>query len=242
MLCSFVVCCSLKEKSIDYHHFNTLTFNFTDPEFADPSEMLKFVYNSCTESGRIDDGLDLVRGQKRHLAFDYKFATQEGAVIFNIHALDLKDEIQLLLFDLRKENMPIWKQMHCLEIVAAIMAETLMEMSVNILMSPEEIHWPMGCVTRPGSQTQAKKGKKTTKKQGGIFGSIVYEYAPEKGVDYSNKGESVASNAKSIRRTKEKSKATAKMAADDANECQAIVVHEGLPVQERKCTGIIYII
>ena len=50
--------------------------------------MQKFVYNSCTASGRIRDGLDLVRSQKRHLAFDYKFAIQEGAVIFNIHALD----------------------------------------------------------------------------------------------------------------------------------------------------------
>ena len=242
MLCCFVLCCSLKEKSSDYPDIKTLTFNFTDPEFADPTEMLKFVYNSCTASGRIGDGLDLVHGQKRHLAFDYKFATQEGAVIFNIHALDPKDEIQLLLFDLRKENMPIWKQMCCLEIVAAIMAETLMEMSVNIMMSPEEIHWPMGCVTRPGSQTQAKKGKKTTKKQGGIFGSIVYKYALEKGVEYTKQGESVASKAKTIKKTKEKAKSTAQMAADDDNECQVIAVHEGLPVQERKCMGIIHII
>ena len=138
------------------------------------------------------NGLDLVHGQKCHLAFDYKFATQEGAVIFNIHALDIKDEIQLLLFKLRKENMAIWKQMRCLEIVAVIMAETLMEMSVNIMTSPEEIHWPMGCVMRLGSQAKAKKGKKTTKKQRNIFGSIVYEYAPEKDVDYTKQGDSAA--------------------------------------------------
>ena len=142
---------------------------YTDPEFADPTEMMKYVYNSCTASGRIGDGLDLVRSQKRHLAFDYKFATQEDAVLFNIHAFDLKDKLQLLLFDLIKEKMPIWKQMRALEIVAAIVAETLMEMSVTILTTPEEIHWPMGCITRPGTQTTNKKGKKTTKKQGGIL-------------------------------------------------------------------------
>ena len=210
---------------------------FTDPEFADPTEMLKFVYNSCTASGRIGDGLDLVCSQKQHLAFNYKFVTQEGTVIFNIHALDLKDEIQLLLFNLKKENMAIWKQMHCLEIVAAIMAETLMEMSVDIMTSPEEIHWPMGCVMRPGSQTKSKKGKKTTKKQGGIFGSIVYEYAPEKGVDY-KKEESLASKAKPIKKTKNKAKATATVADDASSECQLIGVHEGLPVQERKCKAI----
>ena len=194
--------------------------------------MLKFIYNSCTASGRIGDGLDLVHSQKRHLAFNYKFATHEGAVIFNIHTLDLKDEIQLLLFDLRKENMPIWKQMRCLEIVAAIMAETLMEMSVNIMTSPEEIHWPMGCVMRPGTQTKAKKGKKTSKKQGSIFGSIVYEYAPEKGVDYTKKSESSAVKAKPMKKTWD----TAQM-NDDESDCQVISMHEGLPVQERKCTG-----
>ena len=136
---------------------------YTDPEFADPTEMIKYVYNSCTASGRIGDGLDLVRSQKRHLAFYYKFATQEGAVLFNIHAFDLKDELQLLLFDLIKEKMPIWKQMRALEIVAAVVAETLMEMSVTILTTPEEIHWPMGCVTRPGAQKTNKKGKKLRK-------------------------------------------------------------------------------
>ena len=152
---------------------------YTDREFADLMEMMKYVYNSCTASGRIGDGLDLVRSQKRHLAFDYKFATQEGAVLFNIHAFDLKDELQLLLLDLIKEKMPIWKQMRALEIIATIVAETLMEMSVTILTTPVEIHWPMGCITWPGAQTTNKKGKKTMKKQGGIFGNIVYKYAPK---------------------------------------------------------------
>ena len=227
----FFLCCSLKENCIHYHDIHTLNLNFTDHEFADPTEMLKFIYNSCTASGRIGDGLDLVHGQKCHLAFDYKFATQEGAVIFNIHALDNKDEIQLLLFELRKENMAIWKQMRCLEIVAAIMAEMLMEMSVNIMTSPEEIHWPMGCIMRLGSQAKAKKGKKTTT----VFGSIVYEYAPEKDVDYTKQGDSAAVTAKPIKRGKDKTKATSDMAKDDETDCQVVATHEGLMVQEQKC-------
>ena len=226
------LCCSLKENSIHYHDIHTLTLNFTDPEFTDPTEMLKFVYNSCTASRRIGDGLDLVCGQKCHLAFDYKFATQEGAVIFNIHTLDPKDEIQLLLFELRKENMAIWKQICCLEIVAVIMAEMLMEMSVYIMTSPEEIHWQMGCVMRLGSQAKAKKGKKTTKKQGGIFGSKVYEYALEKGVDYTKQGDSAALKVKPIKKGKDKTKATSEIAKDDESDCQVVATHEGLLVQE----------
>ena len=62
-----------------------------------------------------------------------------GAVLFNLHALDIKDQIQLLLFELVQEKMVLWKQMRCLEVTAAIVAETLMEMGVQIMTSPEEI-------------------------------------------------------------------------------------------------------
>ena len=40
--------------------------------------MLKFAFNSISASGRLDDGLNLVRSQKRMVAFDYQFASQEG--------------------------------------------------------------------------------------------------------------------------------------------------------------------
>ena len=206
-----------------------------DPEFADPQEMIKYVYNSCSASGRIGDGLDLVRSQKGQLAFDYKFATQEGAVLFNIHALDLQDEIQLLLYDLAKEKMPIWKQMRCLEILATILAETLMEMSVKFLTTPEEIHWPMGCITCPGAQAPVKKGKRAVKKQGGVFGQIVHEYVPKGPVSEenpSNASQAVASKLKNTRNSKTKEKEKAPV--EDADG-QMPVAHEGLPVQERKC-------
>ena len=209
----------------------------TDPEFADPQEMIKYVYNSCSASGRIEDGLDLVRSQKKHLAFDYKFATQEGAVLFNIHALDLQDEIQLLLYDLAKEKMPIWKQMCCLEILAAIVAETLMEMSVNFLTTPEEIHWPMGCITRPGAHAAIKKGKRSTKKQGGVFGQIVHDYAPKGPVSDANPSkvsQAVASKPKNTQSSKAKEQEKAAEPAEDTDGVMN-TIHEGLPVQERKC-------
>ena len=207
--------------------------------------MLKYVYNSCTASGRINDGLDLVRSQKRVIAFDYQFATQEGAILFNIHALDLKDELQLLLFELVKEKMLIWKQMRCLEIVAAIVAETLMEMSVNILTNPEEIHWPMGVVTKPGTHSHKKKGKKTNKKQGGVFGQLVSDLAPKVPVDTNEQNVETISASKG-QKTRSNSKSTAekrkKLPVDNAVEntpdetaSQATIRHEGLPVQDRKC-------
>ena len=88
-----------------------------------------------------------------------------SAVLFNLHALDLKDQIQGLLFDLVKEKMVLWKQMYCLEVTAAIVAETLMEMGVNILLLPEEIHWPTREVTKPGPGPKKKKGGKKAKKK-----------------------------------------------------------------------------
>ena len=209
---------------------------YTDPDFADPTEMMKYVNNSCTASGRIGDGLDLVRSQKRHLAFDYKFATQEGAVLFNIHAFDLKDELQLLLFNLIKEKMHIWKQMRALKIVAAIVAETLMEMSVTILTTPEEIHWPMSCITQPGAQTTKKKGKKTSKKQGGIFGNIVYEYAPKtppNETEQSKKCEGPSTTTTVTRSNKGKLKIAASTGNDETqSHSDHLQQHEGLPVQE----------
>ena len=80
-----------------------------------------------------------------------------GAVLFNLHALDIKDKLQMLLLDLIKEKLVLWKQMRCLEVTAAIVAETLMEMGVQIMMTPEEIIWPTGKVTKPAAPASMKK-------------------------------------------------------------------------------------
>ena len=129
--------------------------------------------------------------------------------------------------------------MRALEIVAAIVAETLMEMSVTILTTPEEIHWPMGCITWPGAQTTKKKGKKTTKKQGGIFGNIVYEYtpkAPPNEREQSKKCEGPSTTATVTRSNKGKVKTPASTGNDETqSHSDHLQQHEGLPVQEQKC-------
>ena len=85
--------------------------------------------------------------------------------------------------------------------------------------------------TRNSNKGKEKK-KDLKKKQGGIFRSIVYEYAPEKGIDYTKKSESSAVKAKPMKKTKDTAKTN-----NDESDCQVISMHEGLPVQERKCMG-----
>ena len=165
--------------------------------------------------------------------------TIPGAVLFNLHALDLRDQIQLLLFDLVKEKMVLWKQMHCLEVTAAIVAETLMEMGVQIMTSPEEITWPTGEVTKPVAPASKKKGgKRTTKNKHGIYGELVSELAPKIPVvdtttqQSINSGESTKKRQpnKKVKATKaaETPSATSVTEGDD-DDVEAS--HVGLPVQ-----------
>ena len=44
--------------------------------------MIQYAYNSVHASSRLDDGLNLVHSQRWIVAFDYKFCTQEGQLIF----------------------------------------------------------------------------------------------------------------------------------------------------------------
>ena len=120
----------------------------------------------------------------QHKIYDNYYCTYQlffsGAVLFNIHALDLKDEIQNLLYDLVKENMVLWKQMRSLELAAALVAETLMEMGVKFFTNPEEIHWPKGNVTKPSSPASKKKtGKTKQKNKHGVYGQLVADLAPQ---------------------------------------------------------------
>ena len=68
--------------------------------------MIKYAYNSCKASGRLQDGIDLVKSQKRLVAFDYNFATQEGAVLFNIHAQTLRMKCNYSSLTLSKMACP----------------------------------------------------------------------------------------------------------------------------------------
>ena len=69
--------------------------------------------------------------------------------------------------------------MRCLEVIAAIVAETLIEIGVLILTEPAEIYWPNGLVSKLSGQTRTKKkGKITQKTKHGIFGELVSTLAP----------------------------------------------------------------
>ena len=50
--------------------------------------------------------------------------------------------------------------MRVLEVVAAIVAETLIKNGVMILSDPVEIHWPHGMISKPNQSSRSKKGKK----------------------------------------------------------------------------------
>ena len=50
-------------------------------QFENHVEFLTYVYNSCMANGCINDGIELVRSQKRLMFFDYPFAFKEGLYI-----------------------------------------------------------------------------------------------------------------------------------------------------------------
>ena len=145
--------------------------------------------------------------------------------------------------------MPVWKQMRCIEVIAALLAETLIEMGVMILTEPIEIHWPNGMLTKPNTQPKGKKGKKIQKNKHGIFGEIVADLAPtlppqqvmEKKTKTTTKGSNALPKAfktpiKAVGKQaviEEKPTESAKEvgAAGDNN---VIAIHQGLPVQGRR--------
>ena len=100
----------------------------------------------------------------------------------------------MLLFDLVKEKLVLWKQMRCLEVTVAIVAETIMEIGVQIMLSPEEITWPTGEVTKPAGPAPKKRGgKKVAKNKHSVFDELVNDLAPKLPAD----------NVESIQKSKE---------------------------------------
>ena len=154
--------------------------------------------------------------------------------------MDIKDEIQNLLFDLVKEKMVLWKQMRCLELAAALVAETLIEMGVQIVTNPDEIHWPTGHVSKPSAPLRKKKGgKKTEKNKHGVFGQIVADLAPKLPADgqvqvvqSENSNTEIGTQEAKVTRSKNKNKKS-KSSKNDEDVIE--IEHEGLPVQPRKC-------
>ena len=171
-----------------------------------------------------------------------------GEVLFKLHADDLKTELENLLYDLVRENLPQWKQMRGLEVTAAIVAETLIEMGVLIFNEPPEIHWPNGLVTKmPAGTRSKKKGKSAQKHKHGIYGELVASLAPS--IPAQNKAAiSVAKkgpkSAKFKMPVKGKAATIVNENSDNTNEnpseigasgdAAAESLHQGLPAQGRR--------
>ena len=135
--------------------------------------------------------------------------------------------------------------MRCVEITAALVAETLIELGVSIVTQPDEIHWPNGTVSKSPEPTKKRKGKKTEKNKHGIFGQLVSDLAPklpkqkknvnDQGSSEPAEGASVASVKKRKVTSKTKAKNTDKNRTDNETETDFNGQHEGLPVQGRTC-------
>ena len=165
-----------------------------------------------------------------------------GEVLFKLHGDELQNEIQLLLYDLVRSHVPQWKQMRVLEVVSAIVAETLIEMGVIILSEPVEIHWPNGYITKPIAPNRGKGGKKQQKSKHGIFGEFVAKLAPSLPVASEQVRGNKSKVAPKVFKTPVKSKKS-KVAEGQNTEAMEVEpkqvdsnVHQGLPVQARRGT------
>ena len=135
--------------------------------------------------------------------------------------------------------------MRCVEITAALIAETLIELGVSIVTQPEEIHWPNGTVSKAPEPGKKKKGGKKNEKKNkhGIFGQIVSDLAPKlpkekstNNLDSSKLAETASSAIKKPKATSARSKSNAgKKTTSQQEEADFEGQHEGLPVQGRKC-------
>ena len=97
-----------------------------------------------------------------------------------MHSSVIDNEWREFLAHREKDKTPVWKQMRCLEILAAVFVKELMKQGTEILMDPDEIVWPDKTVTRPPTKAELRKMKKTGKQhektKHGVFGDLVNKY------------------------------------------------------------------
>ena len=93
-----------------------------------------------------------------HVSYSVIFA---GAVLFESHAFDIMNELSNILHDLNAKKIPLWMQMHFIEVLAAMLAERLMAHGTQIYINPDKIKWPDGSV----SKHCESKGKGQNKKE-----------------------------------------------------------------------------
>ena len=136
--------------------------------------------------------------------------------------------------------------MQALEVISAIIAETLIELGVMILTEPPEIHWPNGLVSKLPQGGKAKKGKKVQKTRHGIYGELVCSLAPS--VPVQNKNTGIDNSKKVTKGFKTPVKKNANCTDvqvlqvetegdknNDQESANGAGLHQGLPVQGRCC-------
>ena len=140
--------------------------------------------------------------------------------------------------------------MRALEVVSAILAETIIEMGIVILTDPPEIHWSKEMIMKPPPAPRGRKGKKVDKNAHDIYGKIVADLAPSVPTD--SKKQSTTSKKGTFKtpvKTKQQKKGTDKISTQsmqvesnddvaEVTEGQADIEvqgqHKGLPVQGRR--------
>ena len=137
--------------------------------------------------------------------------------------------------------------MRALEVISAILAETLIEMRVLIVAEPPEVHWPNGLVSKLAVPIRGKKsGKQTQKEKHGVFGDLVSKLAPMIPDESSSQTKTkVATKGKKALKTPAKVQKTSAMqncavevdqtadATGGAGDCSVSNAHQGLPAQGR---------
>ena len=182
---------------------------------------------------------------KLNAHMDTKLNLFIGEILFKCHGMVLKTELQNLLYELVQDDVPQWKQMRVLEVVSAVLAETLIEMGVVIITEPPEIHWSKDVITKPVPPPRARRGKQVTKNSHGIFRKLVADLAPtlpaeskhgKKGVFKAplKKTQAPKGNTKKISKSLQiESPPDDKEEIDDESD-ENPMQHKGLPVQGRR--------
>ena len=92
-----------------------------------------------------------------------------GAILANNHQWEMFPALEKLLSDFQKEGIPKWKQMKCIELAMALLAEDLIGNGIVIDIDNGNIEWPMGGCTESSTNegNKRKGGKSFTKNSTG---------------------------------------------------------------------------
>ena len=111
-------------------------------------------------------------------------------MLFNLHAMDLINQLESLMTHMEKNKTLLWQQMRVVEIVSAVIAERIMSNGCTINLKPKEILWSDGTVSKsapPPKGRGRKKKKPDPTGRNGIYAVIVNTYGSRgKGIQKSD--------------------------------------------------------